>query len=119
MGGFTARDDKGKLFILTTNGFIKYIKSGRITEETIDLRQISDKGNSNDFTNLITFLLAVWFIYLCLTRWIKNLPITLLERHVSIQVLFTLITCIFWWHKPLDVICPIHLTLLDPPPTHG
>lgn len=116
MGGFTARDDRGKLFILTTNGFIKYIKSGRITEDIIDLQQIKDKANSSNFTNLITFLQAVWFIYLCAVRWYKGLPITLLERHVTIQVLFTLMTCIFWWHKPLDVDCPIHLTLLDPPP---
>lgn len=31
------------------------------------------------------------------------------------QVLFTLLACIFWWHKPLDVICPIHLTFANPP----
>ncbi|KAK0702751.1 hypothetical protein B0H67DRAFT_558364 [Lasiosphaeris hirsuta] len=47
-----------------------------------------------------------------LRRKAAGLPVTLLEVRVLIQVVYTLVTYIFWWHKPLDVAEPIAIPLL-------
>lgn len=115
MGGVTATDSDGNIFILTVDGFINHVESGNITQESLDIPAIMDKGNSSNFTKLITFLQAVWFLCQGSLRWYADLPVTLLERHVAIQVAFTLFTCLFWWSKPLDINCPILIRLVVPP----
>ncbi|KAL0630933.1 hypothetical protein Q9L58_010214 [Maublancomyces gigas] len=115
MGGVTATDSDGNVFILTVDGFISHVESGNITQESIDIPAIMDKGNSSDFAKFITFLQAVWFLCQGSLRWYAALPVTLLERHVAIQVAFTLFTCLFWWSKPLDIDYPILISLVIPP----
>lgn len=118
MGGFTATDTEGNIFTLTTNGFIKYTNSNQISRDMVDLLAIKDKEKASEFTKLITLIQAVWFVFQYIARWYQRLPVTLLERHVGVQVVFTLCTCYCWWNKPLDVVCPIHIELtVRPPPT--
>lgn len=55
---------------------------------------------------------ALWLIVQSTARFISNMPITLLEIHVLIQVVCTSFIYWWWWYKPLDVNEPVEITLV-------
>lgn len=106
--------------ILTPSGFQKYLKAGLIHDKTFDRAMIDDKCKANMLAKVLAGAQALWLVAECAARWNANLPLTLLEIHVLIQVVRTALIYGFWWEKPLDVNEPIviKLAVRDPlPPT--
>lgn len=95
--------------ILTPEGFIEYVKEGRITPASFDKRSMDDKGKANMIAKLFAFLQALWLIVQAFARWgdKRRLPLSLLEVHVIIQVVCTSVIYACWWKKPLDISEPI------------
>lgn len=104
--------------ILTPSGFRKYLNEGFIHDETFDRAMIDDKCKANMLAKVLAGAQALWLVAECAVRWNANLPLTLLEIHVLIQVVRTVLIYGFWWKKPLDVNEPIVIKLMkkyEPP----
>lgn len=100
---------------LTPHGFLKYLDEGYIHRETFDKRSIVDKGKTSNIAKLVASTQTLWLLVQCVSRWVTSLPLTLLEIHVVIQVLCTIILYTLWWSKPLDVNDPIKISLEKAP----
>lgn len=96
---------------ITASGFLVYLDQGYIHDRTFDRESITDKNKTNNIAKLIASSQALWLVAQCITRFASSLPLTLLEIHVGIQVLCTLILYTLWWSKPLDVNVPIKIVL--------
>jgi hypothetical protein len=103
---------------ITTEGFLKmledgifdrFIRSGKLTEGVFHQRLIQDKGKADSVAKTLICLQILWMVAQVIGRKISGLPVTLLEIHVLIQVIFTTVIHLFWWNKPLDVSEPIVL----------
>lgn len=115
MGGIAA-GEKGDRTILTAIGFEKYLSRGQIQRTDLCKHIITDKGKADIVVKMLVFIQTSWFVIGCFMRLAEDLPVTLLEVHVVIQVFSGLVVYLFWFHKPLDVRDPIHLDIcLDPP----
>ena len=51
----------------------------------------------------------------CLARRTQNLDLTLVELLTLSLAVLNGVMYFLWWHKPLDVRCPVHVYLLDKP----
>lgn len=100
-----------RITTLTPNGFLKYLDEGYIHEMTFDHGLIVGEGETGGIAKLVACFQILWFVVQCRARWTSNLPLTLLEIRIGIQVLCTIILYLFWWSKPLDVNVPIRIVL--------
>jgi hypothetical protein len=97
--------------IVTPTGFIKYMEKGLIHEGSFDKAALTDKGKASTIGKLLTGGQAFWLVVASISRWRAELPLTLLEIHVLIHVVRTLLIYAFWWNKPLDTCEPIRIRL--------
>ncbi|RPB06805.1 hypothetical protein P167DRAFT_540566 [Morchella conica CCBAS932] len=104
-------DDVYNRLILTPQGFIEYTKAHRIVPGTFDQRDLLDKGKGTFVAKTLAAIQAIWLILQSLARWAAGLPLTLLEIHVLIQIVCTIMIFYCWWHKPLDVGVPTTINL--------
>ncbi|KAI5843109.1 hypothetical protein DFP73DRAFT_96007 [Morchella snyderi] len=119
MGGFVIKSDNTDQSldrdkehnILTYEGFERYIDLIDKNEMRGHRKAILDKGKGSNMAKCLAGLQALWLIVQCFARWKAGLPVTLLEIHVSIQVLCTMIIFFCWWSKPLDVKEHLEITL--------
>lgn len=110
MGGYTLglRDDfSGFPATLSSSGFLHFAKLGIIPPSVVHRRLILDKGKADGLGKTLVCIQALWLAIQCVVRKASGLPITLLELHVVMHVLYTVIIYAFWWYKPLDVSEPI------------
>ena len=121
MGGFIAPrvGSENYTTTLTAEGFrwaIKKNKEGfRLLDRTAFRKQdIIDKGKANNIAKLVVCVQAGWMLVQALGRVAAGLTVTLLELHVSIQVLIAVVLYTLWWSKPLDVDQPVELEALRP-----
>ncbi|KAF7590242.1 hypothetical protein BBP40_003126 [Aspergillus hancockii] len=97
---------------LLQNGTIKkLVQEGHLTLSHFNHFNIEDKGKANNIAKAIVMCQIVWMIVQLIGRISTELPITLLEGHVAIQILYSVTAYIFWWEKPLDVAEPIAIPL--------
>lgn len=94
---------------LTPVGFFKYLEDGHIHQNTFDKRSIVDKGKTSNIAKVLATVQTLWLLVQCVSRWLSNLQLTLLEIYVIIQVLCTILLYTLWWAKPLDVNEPIKI----------
>ncbi|KAI5777140.1 hypothetical protein EDC01DRAFT_624397, partial [Geopyxis carbonaria] len=94
---------------LTASGFVAYLKEGRINANSFDKKAIVDKGKSNNVAKLLSGTQTLWLAIQCISRWKSGMRITLLEIHVLIQVVCTIIIYVSWWNKPFDVNEPLSI----------
>jgi hypothetical protein len=87
------------------------ITDGTLDEAAFSRRNISDKGKADSVAKALLFVQIVWMCLQCLGRTLNGLPVTLLEGHLLIQILFAIVVHMCWWHKPLDVSEPLRLPL--------
>lgn len=115
-GALLAPPTMGKKFTLTSKGFEHYLKDGTIKGASLDncKKSIVDRGKTSNIAKVIAGGQALWLFLRCLSRWIAGLPLTLLEVHVMIQVVCTVVTYACWWSKPLDVNEPIEIAVYLP-----
>ncbi|KAH8761672.1 hypothetical protein F5883DRAFT_500108 [Diaporthe sp. PMI_573] len=121
MGGFRAQTCEPDLVTtICPSGFEELlekkilhqsIRKGKLTAAHFLSRNIEDKGKADGVAKFLVILQILWMAIQCLGRKLTGLPVTLLEYHVLIQILYSIVAYGFWWHKPLDVAEPIVLTL--------
>ncbi|KAL3478534.1 hypothetical protein BJX99DRAFT_256430 [Aspergillus californicus] len=87
------------------------VNDGTLTETPFLQRNISDKGKADSVAKVLLCGQILWMCVQCLGRVLSGLPVTLLEGHVLIQILFAILAHICWWYKPLDVSEPIPLPI--------
>ncbi|TFK59515.1 hypothetical protein BDN72DRAFT_883948 [Pluteus cervinus] len=109
MGGFGRLDNQRVLYPPT---LIELIKNGQI--DVKELQQVTDKriadhSKGDILSKSIIALQTTWFVFECLARLHQGLPLLELEVVTLAFVVLNTLTYAFWWHKPLDVLCPIHL----------
>lgn len=110
MGGFTLGPSENFSTYpstLTPDGFLHFTRSGDIPLTVHNKKLIVDKGKADFAAKLLVCVQALWMVTQSATRKAKGLPVTLLEFHVTIHVLCTVLMYVFWWYKPLDVSHPI------------
>lgn len=121
-----AQDSSGSRTVkktLTAEEFMRYMECDLIHGETFDKRAIVDKGKTSSIAKVLATFQILRLLAQCISRWKSNMPLTLLEIHVAIQVICTMIIYACWWSKPLDVYHPITIILRPatptPHPTHS
>ncbi|GKZ80134.1 hypothetical protein AnigIFM56816_004351, partial [Aspergillus niger] len=98
--------------LLLERGIIRrLVESGQLTKSHFDHNVIEDKGKANNIAKAIVVCQAMWLLVQLIGRKSAGLPVTLLEAHVAIQILYSVTTYLFWWSKPLNVAVPIPIPL--------
>ncbi|KAF8331026.1 uncharacterized protein EI90DRAFT_3154710 [Cantharellus anzutake] len=94
--------------------FVKYpgiiARSGDHREVAVSREQILDRSKGNFFAKSIVVLQLLWFTTQYVGRWAGHLPRSLLETMTVAYAALSILVCALWWHKPLDVHFPIHVT---------
>jgi hypothetical protein len=105
MGGFVVRDrDTKQCFISKPKEIEHYLHIGQIS---ITRKEILDRSKGDALTKGLVLFQTSWFILQIIARAIKHLPITELEIATLAFAALNGATYALWWHKPLDVECPI------------
>jgi hypothetical protein len=112
MGGFSLGPKE--LFgsfrsVVTYDGFLYFTRVGQAPKNLVRKSVIMDKSKVESLGKGMVFAQTMWTLIQCILRKANGLPITLLEFHVALHVVITIITYAYWWHKPLDVQEPLHL----------
>ncbi|KIJ63525.1 hypothetical protein HYDPIDRAFT_133946 [Hydnomerulius pinastri MD-312] len=71
--------------------------------------EIEALGQGDVLSKAITVIQTLWFILQCIARRVDGLPITQLEVVTLAYTTITVAMYGFWWHKPLNVACPIRV----------
>lgn len=105
MGGCIAKssDCPGRIFTLTPRGFIHFNNAG-VVSPALSKQSAEDKGKAGIVAKLLVCFQALWMVVHSSVRKLNGLPVTLLEFHVVVQVVYLVIMYWFWWYKPLDVV---------------
>ncbi|RPB07509.1 hypothetical protein P167DRAFT_464562, partial [Morchella conica CCBAS932] len=103
MGGFVVKRPSTGTVRIQGQGFKHYIDLIDKDDMGRHRQAILDKGKASNMAKCLAGLQALWLIVQCFARWQAGLPVTLLEVHVAIQVVCTMIIFFCWWGKPLDV----------------
>ncbi|TFK64169.1 hypothetical protein BDN72DRAFT_280572 [Pluteus cervinus] len=118
MGGFGRMDEAGPGPVLYPNRLIELLKNGQL--DIMELRTISsqkiieDKSKGDIISKGLVVFQTTWFVFECLARLQQKLSITELEVVTLAFATLNFLTYLLWWHKPLDVLCPIYLHILPP-----
>ncbi|KAJ4032297.1 hypothetical protein NW758_011974 [Fusarium oxysporum] len=70
-------------------------------------KDIDDKSKAGIFQKVLVLIQVLWMIMQCVCRFVFGLPLTLLEIHTMLHVIFAIIQYCYWIKKPLDVQEPI------------
>ncbi|KAJ9418212.1 hypothetical protein QL093DRAFT_2566114 [Fusarium oxysporum] len=70
-------------------------------------KDIDDKSKAGIFQKTLVLIQVLWMIMQCVCRFAFGLPLTLLEIHTMLHVIFAIIQYCYWIKKPLDVQEPI------------
>lgn len=109
MGGFTLHDKQGTaLRILESNELEALFQEGKITWPSITEEEIRDRSKGDYLSKTIVLVQTSWFITQCIVRGTYGLAVTELEIATVAFAAVTGVTYYLpWWHKPLDVRCPV------------
>jgi len=72
---------------------------------------INDRTRGDILSKSIAVLQATWFVVQCIARGVQRLAVTELELTTLSLCSVSLITYVFWWHKPLDAKTQIRIYL--------
>ncbi|KZP03661.1 hypothetical protein FIBSPDRAFT_844729 [Athelia psychrophila] len=83
------------------------VKSRSLVPPTSD--ELGDRSKGDALSKSIAVFQTLWFVAQCITRRIGNLVITNLEIVTLAYTVITVAMYAAWWHKPLNVRCPIRV----------
>jgi hypothetical protein len=112
MGGFVIDEPGKKSYTLSAEHLESLLERQQITLPTICVEDIEDKSKADIIAKGFVAVQTLWFVTQCIARRAQGLPITELELVTLAFAVFNGITYYLWWHKPLDVHCPVHLQLV-------
>ena len=113
MGGFMlfkGNDAKG---VLSPRRFSKLLTEGKIEFPTVTVEEIEDRSKADGFSKTIALGQTMWFVSQCLARRAQHLDLTLIELVTLSLATLNGVMYFLWWHKPLDVHCPVHVYLRE------
>ncbi|TFK60324.1 hypothetical protein BDN72DRAFT_828976 [Pluteus cervinus] len=73
----------------------------------ISQKEIEDHSKGDALSKAVVAVQTTWFVLECLVRLQQNLRLTELEVATLAFAVLNMFTYGFWWHKPLNVLCPI------------
>ena len=105
-----AETERGRVTILTLEILEELVKDPlfeiRLTED-----EISDRSKGDGLSKLIFMLQSSWFITQCIARRSQGLALTQLELTTLAMASLNAVTCILWWHKPLNAQAIVYVYL--------
>ena len=112
MGGFVLYEGDVAKGVLDPGQFHKLLQAEKIRFPTITVEEIADRSKADAFSKTIAVGQTLWFILQCLARKAEHLDITLVELLTLSLAVLNGVMYFLWWHKPLDVRCPVRVELL-------
>ena len=99
--------------VLSPERFSNLLTAGKIEFPTITVEEIDDRSKADGFSKTIALGQTLWFVAQCLGRVAQHLDLTLIELLTLSLAVLNGVMYFLWWHKPLDVRCPVRVCLLD------
>ena len=99
--------------VLSPERFSELLAAGKIEFPTVTLEEIEDRSKADGFSKTIALGQTLWFVAQCIARRAQNLDLTLIELLTLSLAVLNGLMYFLWWHKSLDVRCPIRIYLLD------
>ena len=107
---FEGNDAKGVLY---EERFSELLTAGKIEFPTVTMEEIGDRSKVDGFSKTIALGQTLWFVTQCLARRTQHLDLTLIELVTLSLATLNGVMYFLWWHKPLDVHCPVRVYLLN------
>lgn len=98
--------------MLTAEKFLELLEEKKINLPPITKEEILDRSKGDDLSRVIAIVQTIWIIIQFYFRLAQSLMNTELELLTVTVALFSWSFVVFWWKKPLDVRCPIPVSLL-------
>ena len=99
--------------VLSPERFSELLAAGKIVFPTVTVEEIEDRSKADTFSKTIALGQSLWFVGQCLARRAQHLDLTLVELLTLSLAVLNGVMYFLWWHKPLDVRCPVRVYLLD------
>ena len=77
------------------------------------MEEIEDRSKTDGFSKTIALGQTLWFVAQCVSRRAQHLDLTLVELLTLSLAVTNGLMYFLWWHKPLDVRCPVRVHLLE------
>ena len=98
--------------VLSPERFSELLTAGKIEFPTVTSEEIEDRSKSDGFSKTIALGQTLWFVAQCISRRAQHLDLTLIELLTLSLAVLNALMYFLWWHKPMDVRCPVHVYLL-------
>ena len=109
---FKGNDAKG---VLSPERFSELLTEEKIEFPTVTVEEIKDRSKADGFSKTIAIGQTSWFVAQCLAGRAQYLDLTLIELLTLSLAVIDGVMYFLWWHKPLDVRCPVRVYLLEQP----
>ncbi|KIJ58913.1 hypothetical protein HYDPIDRAFT_119057, partial [Hydnomerulius pinastri MD-312] len=114
MGGFHGYRDGKPVRPLGGDEVEELFRAGELIPPTET--EIKGLGQADILSKGLTIIQTLWFIIQCTARRVDGLPITQLEVMTLAYTTITVAMYAFWWHKPLNVNCPVRVMVKSADP---
>ena len=115
MGGFMLFEGNVAKGVLSPMRFSELLTAEKIEFPTVTLEEIEDRSKGDGFSKIIALGQTLWFVAQCLARPAQHLDLTLIELVTLSLAVLNGVMYFLWWHKSLDVRCPVRVYLLNEP----
>src|SRR3984885_9072228 len=109
MGGFMLFEGDEATQTLTPDLLESLSDAGKIDFPGITENEMQDRSKGDGLTKGLVVIHTSWFILQCIARGVTHLPITEFEIMTLAFAVLNLVTYGLWWHKPLNVHCPVYV----------
>ena len=99
--------------VLSPKRFSKLLTAGKIEFPNVTAEEIKDRSKADGFSKTIALGQTLWFVAQCIARRAQHLDLTLVELLTLSLAVLNGVMYFLWWHKPLDVRCPVRVYLLN------
>jgi hypothetical protein len=112
MGGFMLFQGNNPKGVLSPKRFTELMRAGKIEFPIVTVEEIEDRSKADGFSKIIALGQTSWFVAQCLGRRSQHLDLTLVELLTLSLAVLNGAMYFLWWHKPLDVRCPVRVYLI-------
>ncbi|KAJ6110654.1 hypothetical protein N7486_002889 [Penicillium sp. IBT 16267x] len=111
MNGVLLQTKDNWTYPVQPNNVVQLIEAGVVKPVHLRTRDIKDRAKADSFAKGFALLQSLWMTCNVIARRAYNLPISPLEYSTVAYVVCAAVTYITWWHKPKDMVTPIHIFL--------
>jgi len=115
MGGFMLYDGDQPIGTLSMEKFAHLLEKGLIRFPTVTEREIKDRSKADPLAKALVMLQILWFFGKSIGRTSLGMRVTRLELFTLIMTSYNVLIHLSWWHKPVNVDCPIPVHLQSLP----